>query len=119
MSPSAELAAAYASLPAIECRGQCQDSCGSIAMSRLEQARIAARYGRTLPLIAAFDRSCPALTILGRCSVYADRPMVCRLWGLVPSMRCPHGCLPEGGLLDEAEGLRLMARVIEIGRAAA
>jgi len=118
-SPAAQLAAIYASLPEIECRGQCQNSCGSIGMTRLEQARISQRHGRTLPLVAAFDAGCPALTILGRCSVYADRPMVCRLWGLVPSMRCEHGCLPEGGELSEEQGRRLMAQVVSIGRRAA
>lgn len=114
----AQLDAVYASLPSIECRGQCWDSCGSIGMTRVEQRRIAEQHGRTLPLVAAFaaqgDGLCPALTMLGRCSVYADRPLICRLWGLVPSMACNFGCRPEGGLMAERDGHLALARVAEI-----
>src|SRR2546429_6087610 len=37
----------------------------------------------------------------GRCTVYEVRPMICRLWGMVEGMQCPHGCVPEGGHLTE------------------
>lgn len=55
------------------------------------------------------------LTDEGRCSVYDVRPMVCRLWGLVPSMRCPYGCKPEGGYLSEREGMRMLLEANAIG----
>ncbi len=109
-----EIDAIYASLPTIECRGECWDSCGSIAMTSVEQRRIATRHGRILPLQASFDGLCPALTMLGRCSVYADRPLVCRLFGLVPSMRCNFGCVPDGGLMTERDGYLTIARVAEL-----
>jgi Fe-S-cluster containining protein len=37
------------------------------------------------------------MPVIGTCSIYSLRPMVCRLWGLVdhPFMRCLHGCVPE------------------------
>jgi Fe-S-cluster containining protein len=107
----------YARLPAMECRGQCWDSCGSIGMTRPEQQLVEQRHGVKLPIAAAFTGAqarCPALTMLGRCGVYDSRPLICRLWGLVPSMRCNWGCLPEGGLLSDAEGYLLMADVFEL-----
>lgn len=114
----AQLTEVYESLPQIDCKGACWDSCGSIGMSVPEQRRIRERHGRTLPLMAAFaaqgDGMCPALTMFGQCSVYADRPLICRLWGLVPSMRCNFGCVPDGGLLTERDGHLLLARVSEI-----
>lgn len=107
------LDALYASLPSMQCLGRCQDACGSVAMSRVEQQRIADRHGQALPLAAAFGKGhCPALgEVWGTCTVYPDRPMVCRLWGLVESMQCPWGCVPEGGWLPEARGHGLMAAV--------
>jgi hypothetical protein len=41
-----------------------------------------------------------SLLVDGRCSAYAVRPLICRLWGSVASMRCPHGCVPSAVLTD-------------------
>ncbi len=73
-------------------------------MSNEEDARLQER-GVTVPsmvdTVAAVQRgeeySCPALRA-GRCSVYADRPTICRLWGATTSMPCPHGCTPPNAL---------------------
>lgn len=37
----------------------------------------------------------------GRCSVYVVRPLLCRLWGMVDKMRCPHGCVPSRWPADD------------------
>lgn len=91
MSASKQLDALYARLPMIKCQGKCQASCGPIGMSFAEHARMIAVNGAPLPRA---NLTCPFLSD-GRCSVYAVRPMICRLWGLVKVMRCPHGCLPD------------------------
>jgi Fe-S-cluster containining protein len=59
--------------------------------------------------------SCPLLTILGRCSVYQIRPMVCRIWGAVASMRCEHGCRPAGGWMPEVDGQVLLLKAMKVG----
>jgi hypothetical protein len=48
-----------------------------------------------------------------RCTVY-DVAHSCRLWGIEETMRCPYGCVPEGGWMstDEATEFRLRAWVI-------
>ena len=52
--------------------------------------------------------ACPALDQKKlRCRVYEDRPTLCRLWGLLKSLECPWGCVPEGGHLDDVAGMRL------------
>lgn len=107
----AELEQLYAELPALDCQGRCAESCGPIAMSALERQRIEARGVKLMPLAM----TCPALTQLGRCSVYEVRPLICRLWGLVEQMACPWGCRPEGGFLDDATARRLLARAEVIG----
>ena len=54
--------------------------------------------------------ACPLLRH-GRCTVYAQRPLVCRLWGVTESMECPHGCRPVR-YLKYAQG-QLLLRMIE------
>jgi Fe-S-cluster containining protein len=109
----------YRRLPKIACAGKCQDSCGPIMMSPIEQRRVEKRTGRpwlTVDLEYLADMillgktdcmTCPLLDAAsGRCSVYAIRPLICRLWGLVEKMRCPWGCIPERWVSDdEADSL--------------
>lgn len=97
----------WGTIPQVSCKGLCQDSCGPIAMSNVEEARIRER-GFEIPsmaeALAALDRGedyyCPAL-VDGRCGVYEDRPTICRLWGATESMPCPHGCTPDTALTQE------------------
>lgn len=110
------LDALYRSLPRMECKGKCASCCGPAPASPLEKERIRARdvdwvdvTSVSLPTGQVFDLACTALDQKSlRCRVYEDRPMVCRIWGLVEELACPWGCMPEGGYLDSTEGLRLM-----------
>lgn len=117
--PADQLAAVYDSMPTVQCKGLCQDGCGSIGMTPLEQQQIRVRHGVNLPLLGAFaaeaeGKRCPALSEAGRCSVYDSRPFVCRLYGLTGRLRCPYGCEPEGGWWSERDARLAMARVEEI-----
>ena len=104
------LDALYASLPELQCKGLCQDSCGPIGVSEGEGARVERIGGRRL----RFD-SRLRCTFLdpnsGRCEVYEARPMICRLYGMIRgAMECPHGCVPERWLTRE-EGYALLRQV--------
>jgi Fe-S-cluster containining protein len=110
----------YSQIPPVNCQGRCLDSCGPISMSRQEEARLVAQGVEIPPMaeaMAALERGedyyCPAL-IDGRCSVYDDRPTICRLWGATESMRCPYGCTPDDALTQE-ESYRLLRLAAEIG----
>ena len=106
---------AYAAIPVVNCRGLCTDSCHSLVMTPAEQRRIRAATGIRLPLVHA-GGPCGALDEDGRCQAYRERPALCRLFGSVddPLMRCPFGCVPEGGLLDSDEGHRVLDEVRRI-----
>lgn len=103
----AQLDALYRELPTIACQRQCQDACGPIFMSRVEWQRIIKKLGYE-PRGCTSDLVCPMLQ-QGLCSVYHVRPMICRLWGLVETLRCPWGCEPSR-VLTHAEGLLYIAR---------
>jgi Fe-S-cluster containining protein len=44
--------------------------------------------------------TCPLLDMNNMCTIYDIRPMICRIFGLVKKMRCPHGCKPTKWLND-------------------
>jgi uncharacterized protein len=113
---AAELDDIYAQLPTVECQGRCQSSCDSVKMTEPERARILERHGRTVPDGMFGERLCPALSPFGRCSVYADRPFICRLWGLTPQLRCPHGCRPAGGFMPDEMAYPLLDRLRALQR---
>ncbi len=110
--PLVELQKIYDSLPTIECRGECWDSCYSYGMTPIEQRAIEIRTGSTLPL--AHAGRCQKLTMFGRCGIYDVRPLICRLWGLTRAMACNYGCRPEGGFMSNRECYLLIARVHEL-----
>lgn len=98
----------YAQVPAISCKGLCHTSCGPLVIGESERQRIQERHGVDIPDL---QWTCPALNAFGRCSVYEDRPMICRLWGVDQAMPCVYGCLPDR-ILPTAEGQRLLALAV-------
>jgi Fe-S-cluster containining protein len=99
------LDAIYRQIPAFGCRPGCGDCCGLVPWSREEWARVADRAPAGVTL-EAYDAdtvipmrgastTCPFFS--GGCTVYEDRPFMCRLFGTVRDARltCPHGCRPD------------------------
>ena len=105
----------YAGLPRVECKKLCQGCCGPVPMTAVEGDRIAVRIGRRHEVVRGHSLDCGLLTDGGLCSVYDIRPLVCRVWGLVREMACPHGCVPERWLSD-GEVRELIGKQIEAGR---
>ena len=97
----ARLDALYASLPRLDCRGLCAEACGPIVMERNEMRRLTEANGGRRPFFDEFKSRC-SLLVNERCTQYAARPSICRLWGLVQGeLECPHGCVPERWLSPE------------------
>ena len=104
----------YESIPNAGCKGLCVDACTTIPVFTIELAQLEAATGRTLPTFAAGDDvggmilgseigvPCPLL-VMGRCSVYDHRPLICRAFGSVEGLRCPHGCRPDKLLSNEEQ----------------
>jgi uncharacterized protein len=95
-----KLQAIYDTLPKINCKRLCQEYCGPVIPNAClpeEAHRLS-----LLPIIQTqlTNFTCGAL-LYGSCSIYSMRPLICRLFGCVEAMRCPHGCEPEFWLTDE------------------
>ncbi len=110
----------YAQIPSIDCKGLCHDSCGMVPMTEFEWNRMVARHGAT-PGIRLVDETdgkpwCPFLKTDRKCEHYQERPLICRLWGVVDveGMRCVHGCKPTEYLTD-ADAKELMAAADRLG----
>ncbi|MEW1679380.1 YkgJ family cysteine cluster protein [Streptomyces noursei] len=117
----AALDALYAQVPNIACKGHCHTSCRPITMSDRERSRIRQNTGVTIPPVAQMHKegrpTCPALTDENRCSVYALRPMICRIWNASEAIRCRFGCLPlnDASLLSKADTERLLGEAMNAG----
>ena len=96
-SVTASIDAIYALIPDVECQGLCQDACGPVLMSEAEERRIIKRTGR--PVTAdPVTLQCERLSVFGRCTIYANRPAICRLFGVADGLPCPWGCKPKAPL---------------------
>lgn len=118
-----QLAAVYAEIPDMaDCRGLCHDSCGPLIMSKRER-QIARERGVAIPtgeqgirlITADPEWRCPALTDENRCAIYESRSLICRLYGTVENMKCPHGCTPVGGFLTAHQASLLIGRAVLAG----
>ena len=104
-----KLERAYAMVPDANCKGLCQDCCGPVIPSFAEESRIKERHG----VEVAHDKATLTCTLLheGRCDIYADRPLLCRLWGVVQKMPCPFGCAPDDGVMKRRDERKALALV--------
>ena len=106
----------YGRVPSSGCAvGACADSCTDIAMTPLEAQIIERATGLPGEAFAERCGRCPLLADDGSCSAYDVRPLVCRLFGVVPEMACTTpGCRPPRRL-STVEGLALLLAVNEVG----
>ena len=79
-------------IPDFACIPGCHDCCGPVTASTDEMARLPRKNDQEHALALA-ALNCPHLGVAG-CQVYAERPLICRLFGTTPHLACPHGRQP-------------------------
>ena len=79
-------------IPAFACQPGCHDCCGPVTTSTEEMARLPVKNAAAHATALA-NFSCPYLGAQG-CEVYAERPLICRLFGTTPRLACPNGKRP-------------------------
>jgi hypothetical protein len=80
-------------IPSFGCEPGCHDCCGPVTTSSEEMARLPVKSDAEHEA-ALTDLRCPHLGDKG-CQVYAERPLICRLFGTTPRLACPNGKRPE------------------------
>jgi len=96
-------------IPGFKCKPGCYDCCGPIPFTRWEWKQVKDKRKAT-------SLTCPYASDKG-CAIYEDRPIMCRLYGTVKGLECPHGCAPEKMLSPEKEH-RIIDKYVEIMRTA-
>jgi Fe-S-cluster containining protein len=97
----------YKKIPNANCKGLCQSGCTMIGFTKLEGQQMSEAAGRS-PFLTD-DADCGYLSE-GKCSVYDQRPAICRLYGATEKMPCPHGCKPDR-MLAETESEEILAKI--------
>ena len=80
-------------IPTFECVPGCHDCCGPVTTSSEEMSRLPVKTDAEHEA-ALNDLRCVHLGPNG-CTVYEERPLICRLFGTTPRMPCPNGRHPE------------------------
>lgn len=88
-------------IPAFDCLPGCHDCCGPVTTSPEEMARLPVKSDAQHDAALA-ELNCVYLGKNG-CEVYAERPLICRLFGTTPKLVCPHGKRPEAMIDPEVE----------------
>ncbi|MFA6120226.1 MAG: YkgJ family cysteine cluster protein [Sideroxydans sp.] len=88
-------------IPNFACIPGCHDCCGPVTASSEEMSRLPVK-SEAVHAKALAELSCPHLGQQG-CEVYAERPLICRLFGTTPRLACPHGNRPDEMVSEELE----------------
>ncbi|CAM2872971.1 YkgJ family cysteine cluster protein [Moritella viscosa] len=97
-----ELARLRKQIPTFECTPGCHDCCGPVTTSAEEMSRLP--YKTDAEHDAALDEyNCVHLGPKG-CTVYEERPLICRLFGTTPRIPCPNDRRPEEMIDVKVEG---------------
>lgn len=80
-------------IPSFKCTQGCHDCCGPVTASSEEMSRLPVKSAAEHEAALA-ELNCVHLGPEG-CTVYAERPLICRLFGTTPRLACPNGCRPE------------------------
>ncbi|MBD1575650.1 YkgJ family cysteine cluster protein [Vibrio sp. S11_S32] len=80
-------------IPSFECKPGCHDCCGPVTTSSEEMSRLPVKTDAEHDA-ALDDYNCVHLGPNG-CTVYEERPLICRLFGTTPRMACPNNCRPD------------------------
>lgn len=105
--------AIYAEVPPIKCQGLCVKCCCPVGdlMTEFERDRITKATGKK-PNTHKDGRKVCNFLVDGKCSIYAIRPAICRIYGIDRSLPCIFGC--EGAnTRPERWGSQLINRVSE------
>lgn len=80
-------------IPSFECVPGCHDCCGPVTTSSEEMSRLPVKTDAE-HAAALNEFNCVHLGPNG-CTVYEERPLICRLFGTTTSMPCPNGRRPD------------------------
>jgi len=125
-------------LPDIDCELKCADACGTLSISDFEENQLMTKitkkkYGIEYVRLGTVEENrlkiiehktshqpscqclakCPYLTNNNLCGIHLDRPVICRLYGIVEDFKCKYGCTPDR-YLKKDEAHRILRRLNQL-----
>ncbi len=88
-------------IPVFKCVPGCHDCCGPVTTSSEEMSRLPVKSDAAHEA-ALQEYNCVHLGPKG-CTVYEERPLICRLFGTTSTLPCPNGCRPDTMVDSEVE----------------
>ncbi len=88
----------YERIPSFTCKTGCTDCCGPVPFTDTEWALLTPEE-QNRPFNGL---TCKFVSAEG-CTIYDRRPLMCRIFGTVEDLQCPHGCRPDT-LLTKMQG---------------
>lgn len=109
----------YRQVPKVNCKGLCWESCSAAPARKVEVEQMKRLCGSKAqshpsPLEALLIPACPFLNEENRCAGYSARPLICRMFGAVRKMKCPHGCKPTSGFMSDQREKAVLMDYIEL-----
>ncbi|ABE54793.1 protein of unknown function UPF0153 [Shewanella denitrificans OS217] len=80
-------------IPTFECVPGCHDCCGPVTTSAEEMSHLPVKTDAEHDA-ALEEWNCVHLGPHG-CTVYEERPLICRVFGTTSNMLCPNSCRPK------------------------
>jgi len=97
----------YSEIPEINCAGKCGLTHCTQAVALGEEIDVL----DSLSPVNEVQGMCAFLKADGKCSIYAKRPLSCRMWGAIRIAECPHGCGNKNDLLTLEEARNIYAKI--------
>ena len=98
-----EILKLYTQIPTSKCNGNCAKCCTNMIQFAPSEGKKMGGY--------KWDGKCSHL-VDGKCSIYENRPLICRVYGVSELFRCEE-CKPDN-ILSESETLELIHKYVEI-----
>lgn len=111
-------------VPHVQCKGLCAKACTNVPIQPIEALYLIQAHGADVSLADHGGLLMPTLGMNqpcaflkeDRCSIYHDRPMVCRLYGHdTMTLQCAHGCEVTGVRIGVEQVAILLAAVTLLG----
>lgn len=79
-------------IPGMRCIPGCVACCNHVPWSKVEYERMIRRYPKNAKPYNIHSLKCPFITEDG-CSIYEERPITCRMFGVSEGLECPRGAI--------------------------
>lgn len=94
----------YDMIPTFECIDGCTDCCGIVPFSGFEWEQLKPDEIKTKSFAEIIENpACPFIEDGKHCGIYEKRPLMCRIYGTIENLKCPHDKKPLKFLTREQE----------------